>query len=472
MFRTISLAFLTLIAALTLSFSPALAARLFPETGFSISNPKFLDFFDHRGGVRVFGYPISREFQFQGSSVQFFQRAVLQLQPDGGVGLLNILDEGLLPYTHINGSSFPAPDPSVFQTAPSPSDPNYASKAIDFVKAYAPDSWQGLNTNFYSTFINTVSLHDAFPDGNAIPALLPLINLEIWGLPTSKPAFDPNNHNFVYLRFQRGIMHFDKSTGITQGILIGDYLKSVITGQNIPPDLEQQASSSKLYRQYNNSVVSGLARPADLPATSIFAAFEKDGVVVPTPTPMATPMAPPAAPIPAAAAPTPVPTPTAIAITGSPWFVEQTRSALDKLSTKANDHYVNVRKYVFRIEETNEPSSSIDIPSRTLRVREADAFPKEWAFNRDNQIEWYAGLIVHNAVHIEQAVLGQPYTGYEAEREALTRQKNALGLVETTSPPFQLRDFVDDVLKGKEATLGEWEAPRGPEPTLSPTPTE
>ncbi len=278
MYRTISLVFLTIIATLALFISPASAAKSFPETGFSISNDKFLDYFNHRGGVRVFGFPISREFQFLGTTVQFFQRAVLQLQPDGSVSLLNILDEGLLPYTNINGSSFPAPDPALINAAPSPSDPDYPSKALSFVKSHAPDSWQGLNTNFYSTFISTVSLDDAFPSGNPNPDLLPLINLEIWGLPTSYPALDPNNSNFVYLRFQRGIMHFDKSTGLTQGILIGDYLKSVITGQNLPPDLDQQARSSKLYKQYTNASASGLARPNDLPATTIFASFEKDAM--------------------------------------------------------------------------------------------------------------------------------------------------------------------------------------------------
>ena len=442
MFRTISLAFLTLIAALTLSFSPALAARLFPETGFSISNPKFLDFFDHRGGVRVFGYPISREFQFQGSSVQFFQRAVLQLQPDGGVGLLNILDEGLLPYTHINGSSFPAPDPSVFQTAPSPSDPNYASKAIDFVKAYAPDSWQGLNTNFYSTFINTVSLHDAFPDGNAIPALLPLINLEIWGLPTSKPAFDPNNHNFVYLRFQRGIMHFDKSTGITQGILIGDYLKSVITGQNIPPDLEQQASSSKLYRQYNNSVVSGLARPADLPATSIFAAFEKDGVVVPTPTP--TP--PTATPTPASAAAAP-PRPDRVEIVGNEWFTEQTNEALKLLPA-------SIRDYVHRIEEAHDTSRT-DVLNRAMYVVEADAFTYDWQSRRENQVVWYASLIVHNATHVEQYFAGRPCEGPEAEMEAQLRQKAFL-LTADSTPGREFVEALTNAINKGDGSVGHW----------------
>ncbi|MHB0871387.1 MAG: hypothetical protein ACYC5J_18300, partial [Chloroflexota bacterium] len=292
MFRRISLILLTLVAALALLFTPA-AARPFPETGFSVDNTRFLDFFDHRGGPRVLGFPISREFDFMGTRVQFFQRAVLQLTPDGGVALLNILDQGLLPYTHINGSSFPAPEEALTQAAPSPADPDYAAKAIDFVRANAPDSFQGMNTNFFATFSSTVSAQDAFPNGGDA-GLLPLINLEIWGLPTSRPTPDPNNSNFVYLRFQRGIMHFDRSSGLTQGILIGDYLKSLLTGTNLPGDLAQEAQASKLIRQYNNAAPNGLNRPQELPATNLLAAFEPDGVTIPTPAPATATPAPPA----------------------------------------------------------------------------------------------------------------------------------------------------------------------------------
>jgi hypothetical protein len=74
------------------------------------------------------------------------------------------------------------------------------------------------------------------------------MNLQMWGLPTSRPAYDPNNHNFVYQRFQRGILHFDLNTGATQGILLGDYMRSIMTGRDIPPDLDLQARDNPLYR--------------------------------------------------------------------------------------------------------------------------------------------------------------------------------------------------------------------------------
>ena len=77
---------------------------------------------------------------------------------------------------------------------------------------------------------------------------------------------------------------------------------------------------------------------------------------------------------------------------------------------------------------------------------------------------------MHHATHIEQAVNGRAHTGFEAEQEARTRQKDALSLIETTQPGQQFTQFLIDVLNFKEATFGEWEAPRDPSPTPTPTP--
>src|SRR5581483_1200925 len=55
----------------------------FPETGFRIANAQFADYFAKRGGLRTFGYPVSRQFRFLGTQVQFFQRQIMQIRPDG-----------------------------------------------------------------------------------------------------------------------------------------------------------------------------------------------------------------------------------------------------------------------------------------------------------------------------------------------------------------------------------------------------
>jgi hypothetical protein len=139
-----------------------------------------------------------------------------------------------MPYTRINGSTFPAPDPAVVGQTPNVTDPDYATKIIQFTHDNAPDDFQGNAVNFFQTFSTTVTYDDAFPNGDGSDSLIPLFNLQIWGAPTSKPAADPSNNNFIYLRFQRGIMHYDKGCNCTQGLLLADYLKSVLTRQYQP----------------------------------------------------------------------------------------------------------------------------------------------------------------------------------------------------------------------------------------------
>ncbi len=280
--------------------------RYFSETNFYISNPKFLSYFDSRGGASTFGYPISREFQLLGYRVQIFQRLVMQMTPDGDVRLLNLLDPDIMPYTSINGATFPAPDPAITAEAPPVGSPDYGSKIIDFVRTNAPDEHQGLPVAFGKTFLKPVRLEVAFPAGGGNPEMLPMMDLEVWGVPISRPAYDPLNSNFIYQRFQRNVMHYDRATGTTQGLLLGQYFKALITGYGLPADLDQQATSSRFRRQYNNAMPMGLNRSADLPDTSMAGAFEIEFAPgVPTPVPTATPI-PTATPTPGAATPTPV----------------------------------------------------------------------------------------------------------------------------------------------------------------------
>ena len=279
--------------------------RYFPQTGYWIADDTIWDYFIKRGGVSTFGYPASRKFRFRGSEVQFFQRRVVQIRPDGSPGQLNILDRGLLEYNVANGATFPSFDPALVGTAPPPGSANYQTALLDWIKQNVPDVWEGVNVNFYEVFLNTVKYEDAYPDGDGNPSWMPGINLEMWGAVTSHPAADPNNSSFIYLRFQRGIMHYDKSTGHTQGLLLGDHLKSVITGQNLPGDLEQKARNSALYRQYDNTKANGVARPGQLPGTNLKDAFEKEGETAPA-SPQPAPQ--PAPEQPAPAQPTPAPT--------------------------------------------------------------------------------------------------------------------------------------------------------------------
>jgi hypothetical protein len=234
-------------------------SRYFQETGFRIDDDKIWDYFSKRNGKRNFGLPTSRTFQFLGAPTQFFQRHVLQVT-SGGVRTLNLLDDGLLPYTTISGSTFPAVDQSVVSAAPKAGTASYTDDVATFLDKFAPNSWEGEAVKFGDTYSSSVTLADAFPDGGGNAGLLTLLNLEIWGLPTSKPARDPANGNFIYLRFQRGVMHYDAVCKCTQGLLLADALKAIITGQNLPADLGAQAVESPLLGQYDPDIHNGPLR--------------------------------------------------------------------------------------------------------------------------------------------------------------------------------------------------------------------
>ncbi|MBI4319867.1 MAG: hypothetical protein HY675_15365 [Chloroflexi bacterium] len=276
--------------------------RYFRETGFRISDDRFWDYFNKRGGTRTFGLPVSRKFNLLGFEVQFFQRRIMQLQGNNVV-LLNLLDEGLMPYNSVNYARLPAPDPTVVAAAPPPTSTNYSVNILRFVQDNSPDSFQSMDVRFYRAYADTVRFLEAYPDGVGDPNWMAGINFEMWGVPTSKPTLDPNNSDFVYLRFQRGILHYDKKSNVTQGMLLADYLKSIITGANLPGDLEAQASTSKYYKQYNNALPNGMNRPNDLPATDMKNAFEREPAPG-EPTPTATPT-PAASPTPAPGSTTP-----------------------------------------------------------------------------------------------------------------------------------------------------------------------
>src|SRR4030095_13516968 len=120
-----------------------------PEPACAVDAPHFADYFSRRGGVSTFGFPISRTIRFQGVLTQFFQRIVIQLWPDGTVKPLHLLDPGRLPYTRINGSTFPAPNERLAALAPAPGQPGYAPEVLEFVRRNAPETFNGQPVRFF-----------------------------------------------------------------------------------------------------------------------------------------------------------------------------------------------------------------------------------------------------------------------------------------------------------------------------------
>ena len=285
-------------------------------TSFHVLRPAFREFSEQHGGARVLGAPVSNEFQLFGRRTQIFEQRVLQLRPDGSVTVLGVIDD-LLPLLHMDGVAYPAADPGMVETNPGLDADGYSDQALaklsETLQEWPPaDDWGGAPVKFWLMFASTLNCDDMPPSRLCTDEMRTRASLDVWGLPTSAPASDPRAPDLVYQRFQRGIMQFSQSTGSVQSVPVGTLLKRVLVGSNLPSDLQGDLGGSRLYAQYAPAAPLGLARPAELPGTSLTSAF---GAVDPTPTPTPSPfpdrltfLATPAVPV----IPTPEASPSAI----------------------------------------------------------------------------------------------------------------------------------------------------------------
>jgi hypothetical protein len=95
----------------------------------------------------------------------------------------------------LDGLTIPPADPALVFVAPTADQPNYAARLDAFLQATVPDNWNGQPVQFLSTLNDT--------------------GVDVLGLPTSAPAADPNNPNFIYQRFQNGVLFYNASEGTT-----------------------------------------------------------------------------------------------------------------------------------------------------------------------------------------------------------------------------------------------------------------
>jgi hypothetical protein len=230
----------------------------YPQTQFRIDD-QAASFFQSRGAVETFGYPISRLFTFLGCPVQMYQRLIIQLCPGSGPQLINLLDPDIFPYTRVNGSVFPSPDAALKAQTPAVGSPEYAN-ILQFIQSVTPDDFNGQPVNFWKTFVARGGL-------------------EVLGAPISRPQVDPTNSSFIYMRFQRVILHYRGGTNpTTEPLLLADYLKQVLLGPtapNLPQDLLQQAAASRYFNQYCRGGTRWICRPGDLPGSDLTFAFEQ-----------------------------------------------------------------------------------------------------------------------------------------------------------------------------------------------------
>jgi hypothetical protein len=238
------------------------------ESGYKIDDDVIWALFLTYGGRDTFGVPVSRTLQMDGCTAQVFQRQLLRRCGDR-MALMNLLDPGVIPYDRVNFSRFPQHDVSVASQAPGPDTPNYGDVVYRYLLSAVPNTFNGLPVRFFQQYVGS----DDVTDELEAPAERALAGLELWGFPTSEPAADPANGNFIYQRFQRGIMHFDAATQSTRAVLVGDWLKLVLIGRNVPPDLADQARGSRFWAQYCPGRSAWVCRQDNLPGTSLIRAF-------------------------------------------------------------------------------------------------------------------------------------------------------------------------------------------------------
>jgi hypothetical protein len=276
--------FALLALASSLAVSSSVAAQTSPSQplatsrGFAVTLPAISNYFVQHGRERTYGAPISNDFQLLGSRVQIFENQILQAQTDGSVRALDVLST-TFPLTHADGATFPAADPNYLSSIPSTDAPDYVQQAMALISSGildsdVPDTWNDLPVNFNATFRGSASCADLMTQPTVCDdTRLLQLALDVWGLPTSDVQQDPNNPDLVSQRFQRGIMQYAQSTGITQAVPIGSWFKQVLIGSSLPDDIAADMAASPFYAQYRPTLPMGLARPADLQATALTSAF-------------------------------------------------------------------------------------------------------------------------------------------------------------------------------------------------------
>ena len=70
-------------------------------------------------------------------------------------------------------------------------------------------------------------------------------------------------------------MHFDATTGRTQGLLLADYVKAILRGRDLPVDLAQAARGSKYFEQYCPERRAGFAGRSTSRRPTLTFAFEQ-----------------------------------------------------------------------------------------------------------------------------------------------------------------------------------------------------
>jgi hypothetical protein len=119
-----------------------------------------------------------------------------------------------------------------------------------------------------------VRYEDAFPNGGE-QVLLSGFRHEVWGIPVSRPVRDAQNPDVVLLRWERGVMAWNRQSGAVAALPLGETFKQVLTGEGLGPERTAAAAGSRFLMQLKPDSPDGVARPSDLPNSVLTTAFTK-----------------------------------------------------------------------------------------------------------------------------------------------------------------------------------------------------
>jgi hypothetical protein len=182
--------------------------RYFAETGHYVSGD-FLRFYDQRGGLAIFGYPLTKEFKHDGRTVQYFQRARMEKHPEN-------------------------PDPYKVQLGLLGDELGYRQSPIpesEIPSANHPDK------QYFAETGHTISF--AFLDFYRANG-----GLDIFGYPISEWVIEPNGRIVQY--FQRGKMEWYPEGETDQRVQLG-MLGTIYVDQFVDPEMVKKEENNGPY---------------------------------------------------------------------------------------------------------------------------------------------------------------------------------------------------------------------------------
>ncbi|MBI4494881.1 MAG: hypothetical protein HY690_19070 [Chloroflexi bacterium] len=248
------------IGALRVDPAPS-AQRFFASTGYVIEDGRIWSYYWRMGGPESLGDPVSYAFPFLGGTAQLFERAAIFVPAQGAPRLLDLGGPDFLPFRGLDPAVVLPPPTLPPSSAERQRDPT--GWALGLVRTLGSEK---IDLPYFRTV--TCSLQ---PDPRCSIGYLPERALERYGLPLSAATVSPANPERHYQRFERGVLWSD---GRRSGELpLGSLLKALLLGRDLPEGLAKEAQASRFFQQYDPSRPGFVARPKDLPQTSLAEAF-------------------------------------------------------------------------------------------------------------------------------------------------------------------------------------------------------